>query len=105
MCCRHRRRSWRWSPLVAAIAHAARLWLWQPWRTTRTPLVWVLHAAYAWIVLYLVLRALAALGWSPSRSPRTRSPSARSVALTIGMMTRTAKGHTGRPLVADGFET
>ncbi|MDH5263791.1 MAG: NnrS family protein, partial [Betaproteobacteria bacterium] len=24
--------------------------------------------------------------------------------LTIGMMTRTAKGHTGRPLVADGFE-
>jgi uncharacterized protein involved in response to NO len=24
--------------------------------------------------------------------------------LTIGMMTRTARGHTGRPLRADGFE-
>ena len=24
--------------------------------------------------------------------------------LTLGMMTRTARGHTGRPLVADGFE-
>jgi predicted alpha/beta-hydrolase family hydrolase len=25
--------------------------------------------------------------------------------LIIGMMTRTARGHTGRPLQADGFET
>ena len=24
--------------------------------------------------------------------------------MTIGMMTRTARGHTGRPLIADGFE-
>jgi uncharacterized protein involved in response to NO len=24
--------------------------------------------------------------------------------LTIGMMTRTARGHTARPLIADGFE-
>ena len=24
--------------------------------------------------------------------------------LTLGMMTRTARGHTGRPLIADGFE-
>ena len=24
--------------------------------------------------------------------------------LTLGMMTRTARGHTGRPLTADGFE-
>jgi len=82
--------------LVVAIAHAARLSLWRPWRTLATPLVWVLHAAYAWVVVYLVLRALAAWGLVPA-------PLAVH-ALTIGMMTRTARGHSGRPLVADGFE-
>ena len=89
---------------VAAIAHLARWWLWQPWTTWRTPLVWVLHVAYLWIALHLVLRALSMLGWVP--------PSAATHALTvgaigglvIGMMTRTARGHTGRPLLADGFE-
>ena len=39
-----------------------RLILWQPWRTTRTPLVWILHAAYAWIVVHLLLRGLSAFG-------------------------------------------
>ena len=24
--------------------------------------------------------------------------------MTLGMMTRTARGHTGRPLIADGYE-
>ncbi len=33
--------------LAVAVVHAVRLWLWQPWRTLRTPLVWVLHLAYA----------------------------------------------------------
>jgi poly(3-hydroxybutyrate) depolymerase len=25
---------------------------WQPWRTRSVPLVWVLHVAYGWIVVY-----------------------------------------------------
>src|SRR6266540_5390599 len=49
--------------LAVAAAHAVRLYLWQPWRTRSTPLVWILHAAYAWIVVHLVLRALAAAGY------------------------------------------
>jgi len=62
--------------LLAALAHAVRLYLWQPWRTLATPLVWVLHAAYGWIVVYLVLRALAAHG---------RSMMLRDVARHAGM--------------------
>jgi uncharacterized protein involved in response to NO len=89
---------------VCAAAHLARWALWQPWKTLRTPIVWVLHAAYLWIPVHLVLRALAVEGLV--------SPSAASHALTvgaiggmiIGMMTRTARGHTGRPLKADGYE-
>jgi uncharacterized protein involved in response to NO len=86
---------------VAALAHLARWVLWQPWTTLRTPLVWVLHAAYAWLPLHLALRALAAVGWIGS-SVATHALTAGAIGgLIIGMMTRTARGHTGRPLRAD----
>ena len=90
--------------LAVAGAHAIRLALWNPWRTLRTPLVWVLHAAYAWIVVHPVLRALAQ--WGLVAEPLAIHALTIGVigGMTIGMMTRTARGHTGRPLVADGFE-
>jgi uncharacterized protein involved in response to NO len=90
--------------LAAAAAHAARLWLWRPWRTLRTPLVWVLHAAYAWVVLHLLLRAAAQ--WGVVAEPLAVHALTIGVigGMTIGMMTRTARGHTGRPLEADRYE-
>jgi len=90
--------------LAAAALHAVRLALWQPWRTLRTPLVWVLHAAYAWIVVYFVLRALAE--WELVAVPLATHALTIGVigGMTIGMITRTARGHTGRPLVADRVE-
>lgn len=91
--------------LVAALAHAARLWLWQPWRTVRTPLVWVLHAAYAWIVVHLALRSLAAFGVMGESLALHALTVGAIGGLTLGMMTRTARGHTGRSLEADGWET
>jgi uncharacterized protein involved in response to NO len=90
--------------LVAALAHAARLYRWQPWRTLRTPLVWVLHAAYAWIVVYLLLRASAALGLVAEPLALHALTVGAIGGMTLGMMTRTARGHTGRPLVADRYE-
>jgi uncharacterized protein involved in response to NO len=90
--------------LTVAAAHATRLYLWQPWRTWSTPLVWILHAAYAWIVVYLMLRALAALGFIAEPLAVHALTVGAIGGLTIGMMTRTARGHTGRPLTADGFE-
>ncbi len=90
--------------LALAAAHAARLYLWQPWRTGSTPLVWVLHAAYGWIVVYLVLRAMAALGFIAEPLAVHALTIGAIGGLTIGMMTRTARGHTGRPLTADRFE-
>jgi len=91
--------------LVAAVAHGARLVLWQPWRTLRTPLVWVLHLAYAWIVVHLLLRAMAVAGWVPDTLALHALTLGAIGGLTIGMITRTARGHTARPLQADGFET
>jgi uncharacterized protein involved in response to NO len=89
---------------AATLAHAWRLALWQPWRTLRTPLVWVLHLAYAWIVIALLLRGLAALDLVVETFATHALTVGAIGGLTIGMMTRTARGHTGRPLIADRFE-
>ena len=83
---------------AAAVVHAVRLSLWRPWRTLKTPIVWILHCAYTWIVLYLVLRALAAWDLAPV-SLATHALTVGAIGgLTLGMMTRTSLGHTGRPL-------
>ncbi|HMO45790.1 MAG TPA: NnrS family protein [Rubrivivax sp.] len=87
--------------MVGAAAHLARWLLWQPWTTLRTPIVWVLHAAYLWIPVHLALRATAVAGWT-SASLATHALTVGAVGgLIIGMMTRTARGHTARPLRAD----
>jgi uncharacterized protein involved in response to NO len=86
--------------VLAAAAHAARLGLWRPWLTLKTPIVWILHLAYAWIVLALSLHALAAYGLVPA-SLATHALTVGAIGgLTLGMMTRTSLGHTGRPLKA-----
>jgi uncharacterized protein involved in response to NO len=90
--------------IVAAIAHAARLGLWSPFRTWRNPLLWILHVSYAWIVLHLALRGAAGLGWIPP-SFATHALTVGAVGgLTLGMMTRSARGHTGRALEAERSE-
>jgi uncharacterized protein involved in response to NO len=61
----------------------------------------VLHLAYLWIPVHLVLRALAGSGAVPA-SAATHALTVGAVGgLVIGMMTRTARGHTARELVAD----
>jgi uncharacterized protein involved in response to NO len=91
--------------LALALAHAWRLWLWDPRSTRRTPLLWVLHLAYAWIPVHLALRAAAEAGWV-SRPLAMHALTMGAIGgLTIGMMVRTARGHTGRVLQADRFET
>ncbi|AVS96343.1 NnrS family protein [Paracidovorax avenae] len=89
---------------VAAVLHAWRWWLWQPWSTRRAPLVWVLHAGYAWVPVHLLLRALAATGAvAPTLATHALTVGAIG-GLVVGMVTRTARGHTGRPLRADRWE-
>lgn len=90
--------------LSAFVAHSWRLALWNSLKTLGTPLVWVLHMGYAWIVLHLALRTLAEFDLiSPSVATHALTVGAIGT-LTMGMMTRTARGHTGRPLKADRFD-
>ena len=89
---------------LCAAAHFGRWALWQPWKTLRTPLVWVLHVAYLWIAVHLLLRALAEMGWITA-SVATHALTVGAIGgLIIGMMTRTALGHTGRRLLASRLD-
>ena len=89
---------------VGAVAQGARLALWQPWLTIKRPILWILHVSYAWIVVYLALRVLAAAELVPI-SLVTHALTVGAIGgLTVGMMTRTARGHTGRALEAGKLE-
>jgi len=83
---------------VAAIAHAIRLALWNPWATRAKPILWILHASYAWIVVHLALRAASATQLVPDSLAIHALTVGAVGGLTLGMMTRTARGHTGLPL-------
>ena len=89
---------------VATLAHAARFCLWRPWRTLRAPLVWILHASYAWIVVHLALRVLAFAGVIADYFAIHALTVGAIGGMTLGMMTRTARGHSGRTLEAGRAE-
>lgn len=90
--------------LLAAVLHGARLLLWAPLAARGRPILWILHLSYAWIVIHLALRGLAGFDLVPA-SLATHALTVGAIGgLTLGMMTRTARGHTGRPLQAGGAE-
>jgi uncharacterized protein involved in response to NO len=101
------------SPLVGAgmvlagAANLARLARWRGWLARREPLVWILHAGYAWVGIGLILLGLAAL--APELVPFTGGIHALTTGAmgveTLAIMTRATRGHTGRPRVADRSTT
>lgn len=98
------------APLTAALAVAAgcaqllRLGGWKPHVTLGQPLLWILHVSYAWIPIGFFALALAALGLASSSAAFHVLGVGSMAGLIIGMITRTALGHTGRPLRAGRAE-
>ena len=85
--------------LLAAVANGLRLVGWVGWKTTREPLLWILHLAYLWVVTALLLRGVAAFIPVISGSVWQHAMSVGGMAtLILGVMTRVTMGHTGRPL-------
>jgi uncharacterized protein involved in response to NO len=84
----------------AALANAARLARWQGWRTLAVPLVWVLHLGYAWLVVGLALKALAAFDLVPATAAVHAMTAGTIGTMVLAVMTRASLGHTGRPLEA-----
>ncbi len=89
---------------VAACLHVFRQWCWRPERTRTRPVLWVLHLAYAWLPIGLGLLALFQLGMLGVSSGIHALAVGATGGLIIGMITRTARGHTGRPLQVSKLE-
>lgn len=89
---------------LASALHVKRLLGWRPWVTRDRPILWILHAAYAWFPVGLALLALAQIGLVPVSAGVHALAVGATGGLIIGMITRTARGHTGRPLKASAPE-
>lgn len=86
--------------LSAGAIHAARLFSWFDRAVFGQPMLWVLHAGYAWLVAGFFLYALAeGLDWPVTHVIHAWTIGAIGM-FTLGMMARVALGHTGRPVQA-----
>jgi uncharacterized protein involved in response to NO len=90
---------------VACVLHAVRQAGWKPLATRGRPILWILHLSHAWIPLAFLLLGLGALGLVPKNVAIHAFGAGAMGGLIIGMITRTALGHTGRPLAAGRSET
>jgi uncharacterized protein involved in response to NO len=87
--------------LLLATLHGLRLAGWRGAATRGEPLLLVLHAAYAALVLGYLLLALSALAPAFPRSSALHLLTVGAISgMILAMMTRVTLGHTGRPLTA-----
>ncbi len=84
---------------AAALAQAVRLAQWRSLRALPTPLVWILHLGYAWMPIGLALKCAALLGGYAFAAFWLHALTVGTLAtMILGVMTRAALGHSGRPL-------
>ena len=87
---------------AAALIQAVRLMQWRTAATLRQPIVWVLHVAYAWLPVGLALKSAALLGGFAASAFWLHALTIGVLAtMILGVMSRAALGHTGRPLVVE----
>ena len=86
---------------AAALAHGLRLSRWRGFATTSNALLFVLHAAYAWLPIGYALMGCSVFGWlfAPTTALHALTMGAIS-SMVLAVTTRVALGHTGRPLQA-----
>ena len=96
-----------WLLLAGGAAMTIRLARWAGHRTLAEPLVWSLHAGFAWVPIGLLLCG-AGVMW-PAEVPVTAGLHALTAGafglMVLAMMTRATLGHSGRALAADGAST
>lgn len=89
---------------IAALLHFGYLWCWDSLATLQKPILWVLHLAYAWLPTGMLLMAAAEMGRMPLSLAWHALAVGTMSGMISGMITRTALGHTGRPLMAGKAE-
>lgn len=90
--------------LIGCLVNLIRWLGWKPWRTLQAPMVWVLQLGYLWIPVTFLLMGLESLGLV-SRSMPIHALGVGALGLIVaGMITRTARGHTGRMIAPSGID-
>lgn len=85
---------------AAGLLNGWRLLRWHVRGLWRVPLLWVLYLGYGWVVVGLLLAAIAGLGrLNPFVALHALTAGGVGV-LTLGMMARVSLGHTGREMRA-----
>ena len=87
---------------LAGLLAAIQVLSWKPLAVRHNPLLWILYIGYGGIACGLLSAALASAGVNvPRVLPVHLIAMAGFSVLIIGMVTRTALGHLGRPLATD----
>ncbi len=85
---------------TAGVIHLLRMRYWGTLRTWKTPILWVLHLAYLWVVAGFLLHSAAVRGWLPWSMAVHAFTVGGMGCFILGMISRVSLGHTGRPLQA-----
>ena len=85
---------------MAAMIQAARLFRWRGWTTTAEGIVLVLHIAYAFVILTFAAFAGSAFGVLEPIAALHVATAGCIGAMTLAVMTRATRGHTGLELRA-----
>lgn len=88
--------------LASGALHIVRLARWAGLSAARDPLVFILHVSYAWLPIGLLLLGASIVSAVMPVSAAMHALAAGAMAsMTLAVMTRATRGHTGRPLEAD----
>ncbi len=91
---------------LAAASLGLRLARWQGHRTIGEPILWILHVAYAWLPVALVLKAMWLLGGLFASETWLHALTVGAFAtMILAVMSRAALGHSGRTIVASRSAT
>ena len=91
----------RWTAilgLLTSVVTFIRLTRWQGVHTGGEPLVWVLHVAFSWIPVGILLLTFAEVGLLPQTAGIHALTSGAITTMVIAVASRAALGHTSRPL-------
>ena len=91
---------------IVGVIGLYQVWRWKPWAVLHKPMLWILYLGYAALAVGLVAAAAHFAGVGGSYLARAAAHvhiigMGGFAVLIIGMVTRTALGHTGRPLALD----
>jgi uncharacterized protein involved in response to NO len=90
---------------LGAALNSCRLLRWRGATTFAEPLLVILHVGYAWLAVGAALLGLSTFGVVPQSAAIHALTAGAIGTMTLAVMTRATRGHTGRTLSADGVTT